>query len=92
MGRRIWVAVPTTKHERKDGMSYTVLEHCYDCRVLSFKAFLPADPSVGRKKHLVQLWTDPGGMRTLSVGSIQLKDPKRSEAAKKRHAAKAATG
>jgi hypothetical protein len=46
----------------------------YDCRVLSFKKFMAADPPK-RKKHLVQLWTDPGGMRTLSVGSLRLKDP-----------------
>ena len=90
MGRRIWVDVPSTRHERGDGQSYNVLAHVYDIRVLSFKAFLPADPSVGRAKHLVQLWTDPGGMRTLSVGSLRLKDPKRVAAAKARHAREAA--
>jgi len=74
--------VPETKHN-----GFRVISHSYDIRVLSFKAFLPADPSVGRAKHLVQVWTDPGGMRTLSVGSLRLKDPKRSAAAKARHAA-----
>lgn len=47
-------------------------------RVLSFQQFLPADPpgpDQKRKKHLVQLWTDPGGMRTLNVGCLRLKDP-----------------
>ena len=89
MGRRVWVDVPRSTHNRGDGQSFEVLPHCYDIRVLSFKAFLPADPSVGRAKHLVQIWTDPGGMRTLSVGSIKLKDPKRLEAARRRHAAAA---
>jgi len=87
VGRRIWVNVPRTEHD-----GFTVIEHSYDCRVLSFKQFIPADPSVGRKKHLVQLWTDPGGMRTLSVGSIKLKDPKRSAAAKARHKRERAAG
>jgi hypothetical protein len=83
------VDVPRSTHNRGDGQSFEVLPHCYDIRVLSFKAFLPADPAVGRAKHLVQIWTDPGGMRTLSVGSIKLKDPKQSEAARRRHAAAA---
>lgn len=53
----------------------------YDCRVLKFRKFLAADPpgpKQRRKKHLVQLYTDPGGMRTLSVGSIRLKDPRKT--------------
>lgn len=87
MGRRIWVNIPRTKHD-----GFTVIEHCYDVRVLSFQRFLPADESLGRKKHLVQLWTDPGGMRTLSVGSIKLKDPKRSAAAKARYEREHAAG
>jgi hypothetical protein len=83
------VDVPSSTRETDEG-KYHIPAHGYDIRVLSFKAFLPADPSAGRTKHLVQLWTDPGGMRTLSVGSIKLKDPKRVAAAKARHAA--ATG
>jgi hypothetical protein len=62
-------------------------EVSYDFRVLSFQKFLPADEEAGREKHLVQLNTDPGGVRTLSLGSLQLKDPKKSAAAKARHAA-----
>lgn len=50
-------------------------------RVLSFQRFLPADPPQ-RKKHMVQLWTDPGGMRTLNVGCIRLKDPGKVAAGK----------
>jgi hypothetical protein len=78
VGRRIWVIVP--------GIDEGITDFFYDCRVLSFGKFLPAGP-VGdgepsahqgiRKKHLVKLWTDPGGTRVLSVGSIRLKDPGR---------------
>jgi hypothetical protein len=86
VGRRIWVHVPRTQRDGGGEGKYTITEHVYDCRVLSFKQLIPADAAAGRKKHLVQLWTDPGGMRTLSVGSIKLKDPKRVAAALKRHA------
>ena len=70
MGRRLWVVVPGGSLA---GMNTT---YSYDCRVLSFKQFLPATGN--RKKHLVQIYTDPGGLRTLSVGSLRLKDPKRT--------------
>jgi hypothetical protein len=75
VGRRIWVVVP-----EGDGIG----AHWYWCRVLSFVKFLPAG-KIGehepksrdgvRKKHLVKLWTDPGGTRVLTVGSLRLKDP-----------------
>jgi hypothetical protein len=48
-------------------------------RVTGFRSFHPADPpgpEQRRKKHLVQLWTD-FGLRTLAVGSICFRDPKR---------------
>jgi hypothetical protein len=82
VGRRIWVYVPESVRPTEDGGTYTLPEHTYDCRVLSFKGFFAADSEArvgmtARKKHLIQLWTDPGGMRTLTVGSIKLKDPKR---------------
>jgi hypothetical protein len=51
-------------------------------RVLKFKDFFPADPpGVGqrRARHLVQVWTDPGGLRTLSVGSIRFTDPRKAQ-------------
>lgn len=82
MGRRIWVVV-----------NYDNIPHVYDCRVLSLQGFYPAgainpgDPhSSGghRVKHLVKLWTDPGGTRVLTVGSIRLKDPGRVKAAQER--------
>jgi hypothetical protein len=79
------VDVPETKHKGEDDRNFTVPGHVYDIRVLSFKQFIAADPKAGRQKHLVQVWTDPGGMRTLSVGSLKLKDPKRVQAAKDRH-------
>ena len=47
----------------------------YSCRVLRFKKFLPKGKTEGggyRPQDLVQLWTDPGGMRTLAVNSIRM--------------------
>lgn len=77
MGRRIWVVI-----DKESSYPFA-----YDCRVLSFNKFLPAGP-VGdgepsahngtRTKHLVKLWTDPGGTRVLTVGSIRLKDPSKT--------------
>jgi len=81
MGSRIWVEVKESVHTgRDDGVIYTIPHHIYDCRVLGFKQFLPANKQLNREKHLVQLYTDPGGMRTLSVGSIRFKDPRRRKA------------
>jgi hypothetical protein len=78
VGRRIWIENYEQKNlDRETGREYVLPAHTYDCRVLSIKQLLPADRSKGREKHLIQLWTDPGGMRTLSVGSIRLKDPGR---------------
>lgn len=71
MGRHIYIGVP--------GDERGIQPHVYDCIVLSFKQFLPADPPE-RMKHLVQIWTDPGGMRTLSVGSIHYKKEKARDA------------
>jgi hypothetical protein len=70
----MWTVVGASPHG-------TSIPFAVGFRVLSFKAFLPADPpgpDQKRKKHLVQLWTDPGGMRTLSVGSLRLKDPNKT--------------
>lgn len=89
VGRRIWVQIPRSERMGADGHKYTIPEHLYDIRVLSFKGFFPADPSEGRPKHLVQLWTDPGGMRTLSLGSIHLRDPNKVKAGKAAAAARA---
>lgn len=70
-------------------VNYDNIPHVYDVRVLSLQKFLPAGP-VGegephargseRKKHMVKLWTDPGGTRVLTVGAIRLKDPGRVKA------------
>jgi hypothetical protein len=54
---------------------------------LGFKQFCPAgpviDPVTGketghiRKKGLVQVYTDPGGLRTIAAADIRLDDPRR---------------
>lgn len=81
MGRRIWVVIqPYERPNPETGGTWKHGGNVYDCRVLSFQKFLPADGEK-RKKHLVQVWTDPGGTRVLTVGSIRLKDPGRVEAA-----------
>lgn len=55
-----------------------------DFMVTGFKQFLPAGPvAVGepgareshRKHSLVQLFCDPGGLRTLAVADLRLKKP-----------------
>lgn len=57
----------------------------YDTKVTGMKQFLPAGPVAERdppssdglrKEHLIQLFTDTG-IRTLSVASIRLKDPRK---------------
>jgi hypothetical protein len=75
VGRRIWIEVEDMVHTDQDGREYKMPHHLSDGRVLSFRQLLPAGP--GREKHLVQLWMNPGGMRTVSAGSIRLKDPRR---------------
>lgn len=94
VGRRIWVETEDLARKDDNGHPYTIKAHCYDVRVLSFHQFLPADRAAHREKHLVQLWTDPGGMRVLSVGSIRFQDPGKvragQAAAAKRDAASSA--
>lgn len=59
----------------------------YDAgRVLSLKKLLPRGPIkiddeiVGeRARTLVQVYTDPGGLRTVAVADIRLKDPGRAK-------------
>jgi hypothetical protein len=76
VGRRIWV------NTARLGLPETL----YDTRVLSFKRFLPAGPVAEkepnspdgiRSRPLIQIYTDPGGMRVLAVDEIRLKDPRR---------------
>lgn len=53
--------------------------------VVGFKQFLPAgrferDGELReRKRSLIQVWTDPGGMQTLAVADILLNDPGRAK-------------
>jgi hypothetical protein len=75
-GRRIWVMV------HGEGLPNFVVGPFI---ITKFKQFLPAgrynrpDGVLSeRKKSLVQVWTDPGGMRTLAVADVRLKDPGRT--------------
>ena len=46
----------------------------YTTRLMGFKQYLPRGPLPEggvRKKDLVQVWTDPGGTRTLTLDSIK---------------------
>jgi len=76
VGSRIWVSVP-----KADYGEYRLSEQIHGpYRVTGFREFYPADPpgpEQKRAKHLVQIYTDPGGMRTLSLGSICFRDPRR---------------
>lgn len=78
MGRRIWIL------DTYEGVTFSAGPF----RVESFKQFLPAGPTKkvnfegqliesGRKKSLVQVWTD-GGMRTAAVASIWGRDPSKN--------------
>lgn len=89
VGRNIWVVHPPSPERRLPG--HVSGPH----RILHFKRFLPAGRHevdsfngdthiVDRKKHLVEVYADPPGQMTLSVGSIQLKDPGRAEGARRR--------
>lgn len=48
----------------------------YGCRVLKFIKFLPKGPTADgqgfRERDLVQLYTDPGGMRTLPLATVRI--------------------
>ncbi len=71
MGRRIWTHIKMEDIEYFDG----------PYRVLGFKQLLHAGLTDGgreRKQSIVQLYTDPGGMRTLAVANIWAKDPAHS--------------
>jgi hypothetical protein len=64
-----------------DGLNFINGPHV----VLKVRRFLPAGPFeqdgelVVRKRSLIQIYTDPGGMRTLAVADIRLKDPGRAK-------------
>jgi len=52
--------------------------------VLSLKQFLPAGTFdkdgyiLRRKRSLIQVYTDPGGYRTVAAADIRLEDPRRT--------------
>jgi len=52
--------------------------------VTKFKQFLPRGAYenngllIDRKKSLIQVYTDPGGLRTLAAAEIRLQDPGRT--------------
>lgn len=56
-------------------------------RVVKFKRFLPRGPikndegvvTGDRARSLIQVYTDPGGLRTLAVAEVSLKDPGRAK-------------
>jgi hypothetical protein len=56
-------------------------------RVMKFKRFLPRGPIKNddgvmtgeRSRSLIQVYTDPGGLRTLAVAEVSLKDPGRAK-------------
>lgn len=93
MGRPIWRIIPADKDA---GYVHTFATGPH--RVLSLQKWLPAGPIVdpvtdkvigNREKHMVQLWCDPPGLMTLSVGSIRIKDPGRVAAGRKAAEARA---
>lgn len=75
VGHTIWIN--TAGHD--------LPELLYDCRVLSLMRFLPAgsvaekEPNSAfgvRPRDLIQLYTDPGGIRVVAVDEIRLKKPR----------------
>ena len=92
VGRQLWAVHPALERPNLDsgGMWHDPASISGPFRSLSLKQFLPAEGD--RKKHIVQLWCDPGGMRTLTVGSIRFKDPGRSAGAKRRAARERGSG
>jgi hypothetical protein len=74
-GRRIWSVIKFENLEPFVSGPYLVL---------SFKQFLPRGSYekdgnlIEREKSLVQVYTDPGGLRTLAAAEIRLNDPRRT--------------
>jgi len=74
-GRRIWLVV---SFEKLDPFVVGPL------LVIGFKSLLPRgifekDGHVlDRKKTLIQVYTDPGGFRTVAAADIRLQDPRRT--------------
>jgi len=74
-GRRFWAIV------NFEGLDPFVIGPLL---VISFRQFLPRGAYekdgylIDRKKSLVQVFTDPGGFRTLAAADIRLNDPRRT--------------
>jgi hypothetical protein len=60
-----------------------------DAVIVKFRRFLPAGPVASsepssadgiRPRHLIQINTDPGGLRTVEAAAIELKKPRKKAA------------
>jgi len=73
-GRRVWVV------SKVDSVPFIAGPYT----MVKFKQFLPrgAYERFGelaeRKKSLIQIYTDPGGLRTVAAAEIRLQDPGRT--------------
>jgi hypothetical protein len=85
VGRHVWVVSPALERQDADDprVTWTIPEYVYDFRVMSFKKFLPRGPIMSdgiivnmRDRSLVQVTTDPGGLRTVAVAEIYFRDPR----------------
>lgn len=74
-GRRFWTVI------RFEGLEPFVTGPYL---VIGFKSVLPAGAYekdgylIDRKKTLIQVYTDPGGFRTLAAADVRLQDPRRT--------------
>lgn len=87
MGRPIWVTSKGGERPNGEGGFWTDPPFTHGpYRVMSFRRFLPRGPvrdDAGivvneRARSLVQVYTDPGGQRTMAVAEISFKDPGRA--------------
>lgn len=86
MGRRIWVNYKGGDFFNAEGGVWHDPSYVQGpWQVMSFKQFLPRGPIfaddrvVGeREQSLIQIYTDPGGMRTIAVANISFKDPRKA--------------
>lgn len=78
MGRRVFILYPP--------ISKGNIPVIREVQVLKFRRVLPAGPVASgeapsadgiRAQHLIQIYTDPGGMRTVAVADLHLKNPRK---------------
>lgn len=72
-GRKIWFT------NKVDDMP---VHYCGPFDILTLKKILPAgktETGADRLRSLVQIYTDPGGMRTLAAADIWSKDPSKTD-------------